>query len=324
MKNIILIIIFNIFLNAYAQINDKKPIREDRSTHNESFMPPEGSYTITPLSTLNIKEISDKECAIADYYYNIKDFKSAYFWIDKVETLGEMWDYLYFKKGVCEYENKEYQKSIISFSRCIELAKNKNDFYKKGNSSMLITETLDELNNRERDSLFNFKISKLTYFLENKINDSLYTNVVYGDGRFLISTYDLIPLVSKADVYIQRGNVKSQLEDYRGAIADYSKAIEIENDPNNKKGRYYINPNCYALAYFNRGLAKSNLKDYNGSLIDFSKVIALNPKEADAYYNRGLSKLNLNQKESACLDFSKAGELGHENAYELIKKYCNN
>jgi hypothetical protein len=38
---------------------------------------------------------------------------------------------------------------------------------------------------------------------------------------------------------------------------------------------------------------------------------------------RAYSKLYLKQKKSACLDLSKAGELGLEEAYEEIKKYCN-
>ena len=34
------------------------------------------------------------------------------------------------------------------------------------------------------------------------------------------------------------------------------------------------------------------------------------------------SKLKLGQKESGCLDLSRAGELGYNEAYEAIKKYC--
>ena len=112
-----------------------------------------------------------------------------------------------------------------------------------------------------------------------------------------------------AEEYFERGNSKYDLQDYQGAIADYSKAIEL-------------NPN-YSGAYNNRGVSKLNLQDYRGAIADFSKAIQLDPNFSDAYYNRGLSKLALKQKNSACLDWSKAGELGDGDAYDLIKEHCN-
>ena len=33
--------------------------------------------------------------------------------------------------------------------------------------------------------------------------------------------------------------------------------------------------------------------------------------------------IKLGQKNSGCLDLSKAGELGHFDAYDVIKDYCN-
>ena len=42
-----------------------------------------------------------------------------------------------------------------------------------------------------------------------------------------------------------------------------------------------------------------------------------------AYWRRGTAKIRLGLKESGCLDFSKAGELGEQEAYNEINKYCN-
>ena len=53
------------------------------------------------------------------------------------------------------------------------------------------------------------------------------------------------------------------------------------------------------------------------------KLTEINPNFTDAYHDRGLAKILLGQKDSGCLDFSKAGELGHAQAYEAIKKNCN-
>jgi len=110
------------------------------------------------------------------------------------------------------------------------------------------------------------------------------------------------------NVYFKHANEMVHLKDFRGAIAEYSKAIEI--DPKHKD------------AYNNRGFAKSNLLDFSGSVADYTMAIEIDPKYAEAYNNRGLAKMKLDQKDSGCLDLKKARELGYEDAYEAIKKYC--
>ena len=109
--------------------------------------------------------------------------------------------------------------------------------------------------------------------------------------------------------YYLNGIAKANLQDYIGAISDYTIAIEL--DPKD------------AETYFCRGDAKQKLQDYRGAISDYSKVIELDPKRAEAYVWRGIAKLNLGQKDGWCLDLSKAGELGYEDAYVAIRKFCN-
>ena len=112
-----------------------------------------------------------------------------------------------------------------------------------------------------------------------------------------------------AIAYFNRGLSKAKLQDYRGAIADYNKAIELTPDD--------------VGAYNNRGIAKKNLQDYRGAIADYNKAIELEPNYSKAYYNRGNAKYELKDLDGACLDWSKAGELGDSGAYDLIKQYCN-
>ena len=99
--------------------------------------------------------------------------------------------------------------------------------------------------------------------------------------------------------YFKRGEVKSKnLNNYKGAIEDYSLAIEICNNevkqnPADKDG------NTPVGAVF----ARLEIRDY--------------------YLARGNSQLKIGDIDKACLDFSKAGELGEASAYELIRMYCN-
>ena len=77
-----------------------------------------------------------------------------------------------------------------------------------------------------------------------------------------------------AETYFNRGLAKLELKDYYGAIADYTRAIEL-------------NPQ-YADAYNNRGYAKSNLKDYNGAIADMNEALRLDPDNGQVKYLKSL------------------------------------
>ena len=59
--------------------------------------------------------------------------------------------------------------------------------------------------------------------------------------------------------YNQIGNEKFILEDYLGAIIEYTKALEF-------------NPG-EAEPWYNRGNAKYNIEDFHGAIEDYSKAI---------------------------------------------------
>ena len=61
-----------------------------------------------------------------------------------------------------------------------------------------------------------------------------------------------------AFAYYNRGNIYSQLSDYRAAIADYDKALSL-------------NPN-FAEAYYNRGLTLIFLGNNKQGITDLSKA----------------------------------------------------
>lgn len=94
--------------------------------------------------------------------------------------------------------------------------------------------------------------------------------------------------------YCYKGTFKIKLGDNKGAIEDFTKAIEL-------------NPND-AEAYGNRGIAKVNLRDNIGAIKDFTKAIELNPNAKEAYSNRGIAKVNLGDNKGAIEDLTKAIE----------------
>ena len=106
------------------------------------------------------------------------------------------------------------------------------------------------------------------------------------------------------DAYYNRGIAKFDLSDYHGAIEDYSKAIEINQN--------------YADAYLYRGFAKFALTDYRGAIDDYSKLIEINPDYAYVYFFRGVAKFCLSDYHGAIDDYSKLIEIipDYENAYD--------
>ena len=99
-------------------------------------------------------------------------------------------------------------------------------------------------------------------------------------------------IAESEDFYFELGNQKLDLQDYKGAISDFTKAIGI----NPKDGD----------SYYNRGFAKENLEDYEGAISDYTKAIKINPEDGDIYYNRGIAKVNLEDFEGAISDYTKA------------------
>ena len=129
---------------------------------------------------------------------------------------------------------------------------------------------------------------------------------------------EMIDFISSIDNAYQRISIESdparQLHnrttrtyDYSEAIADLTKAIKLYSE--------------FAYAYYNR----ANLHALSGNLPeaydDYTKAIELNPNFAEAYYNRGLIQIYMKDTRKGCLDISKAGELGIEEAYDVLKTY---
>ena len=70
--------------------------------------------------------------------------------------------------------------------------------------------------------------------------------------------------------YLFRGNAKANLRNYKGAIADYDRAIAI--DPQN------------SLAYFSRGEAKHSLGDRQGGIADMNTMVQLSKGSDDKLF----------------------------------------
>jgi protein O-mannosyl-transferase len=104
-------------------------------------------------------------------------------------------------------------------------------------------------------------------------------------------------------IYNNRGISHNSLGNYRQAMQDFAKAIEIK-------------PN-YIESYYNRGLAYNGLGNYRQALEDFNKTIEKIPGNADPYISRGIAYNGLGNYRQALEDFNKSIQMrpGHAGAY---------
>ena len=104
----------------------------------------------------------------------------------------------------------------------------------------------------------------------------------------------------KAFTYFRRGLAYDKKGDLDRAIADFTKALEL--DPN------------HAPAYYYRGLAYDKKGDLDRAIADFTKALELDPNHAPAYYYRGLAYDKKGDLDRAIADFTKALELDPNDA----------
>jgi lipoprotein NlpI len=143
----------------------------------------------------------------------------------------------------------------------------------------------------------------------------------------------------KGEDYVRSGYAKWAKGDLDGAIADYTKGIELK--PDDAQAYYFrgdakrvkgdsdgaipdftkaiqLNPN-YAFAYGNRGTAKQAKGDWDGAIADYTKAIQLNPKDSWSYHNRGCLRYEARDFTNALVDFRKELEFDSTNDYTRFR-----
>ncbi|MEH2196727.1 toll/interleukin-1 receptor domain-containing protein [Nostoc sp.] len=103
-----------------------------------------------------------------------------------------------------------------------------------------------------------------------------------------------------ADAYIKRGDARYWLKDYQGAIKDYTQAIQLA--PKN------------ADAYIKRGKIRHFIKNYQGAIKDYTQAIQIVPNNVNAYIERGHSRFFLKEYQAAIDDYTRAIQITPDSA----------
>jgi len=203
-------------------------------------------------------------------------------------------------------------------------------------STMKVDSVKTLLNRTEQEKMKSSSNAYL-YFYQGLLN-----SMVHNFNQSLKAYSTAIALDPKFELaYFNRANTRYLMVEYVNSLNDYSQVITIEGkatthrDDKSETTEYVdyqeviddlteaikLNPK-FGFAYYNRANVKCLTKDFTGAIDDYTQSINVGPEMPQAYYNRGLTLIYLQDNEKGCLDMSKAGELGMQEAYPVIKKYC--
>jgi tetratricopeptide (TPR) repeat protein len=97
-----------------------------------------------------------------------------------------------------------------------------------------------------------------------------------------------------------RGIAKFNLAQYAEAIKDYNQAIKLDEG--------------YKSAYRNRALAQDKLARYADAIADYDRLLALDPQNGDALGNRGADKVRMGRYADALADLNLTISINPANA----------
>src|SRR5262245_11133397 len=123
----------------------------------------------------------------------------------------------------------------------------------------------------------------------------------------LLPTIAFALLLSGAELHLARGESLSAAHDYDGAMAEYTKAIQLKPD--------------YAEAYNDRGFAYYLKGQAEQAISDFTQAIRLRPNYPKAYNSRGVVYMSHGYGSAkAVADFDRAIALKPDFRYAYINR----
>lgn len=239
----------------------------------------------------------------ADFWSAIEDY-------NKVIAEFPACAYLYTLRGKVYKAFPNYPKAIADYSKAIELSTSTTanyiargeTYYAKGDYNSAIADYTSAIGLRNAQINIAIPSADIPKWEDGKPVDSAFVS------RF----------VEDDSIYINRGNAYYMKADYPKAIADYSRAIELNTTPVDNLGEE-LGPGK-SLAYANRGNVYLAKGEKEKAILDYTKAIELDPKYSSAYLNRGNAYSDKNEKDKAFDDYNKVISLAPQNADAYLQR----
>lgn len=224
-----------------------------------------------------------------------EDYETALTAFTQVIQHDDQFNAAYSNRCLVNLQLDRLEDAIADCSQALELQPyNPEDYLNRGLALLRAGDVTEAI--ADYDQLLKFRPSDfrarynrgLAYF---ELGDYRRAIVDYGE-----SLRETMPLdyASLSEIHSDRGLSELLLEDYQGAIADFTQAI------------YFNHKN--ARAYYNRACANQRQGETAKALADFSQVIALSAGYPDAYLSRGLIYQQMGKQQEAMADLQQAAQ----------------
>jgi tetratricopeptide (TPR) repeat protein len=267
--------------------------------HKDSVDYDKLQYYSMEIDALNRKNNNNPFLVISNKKNNLSQWKVEEYskkiaWQNEFINNNKKLSRGYFNRAVYYDLRNDYNKSIVDFDKAIKSDERAIMKYFSNGSTP---------SNTKRQNAFTTTL--LSYF------GRAVTRMKMADYIQSLST-----LPEPSTLTIKGVATQEEEEDKDGTIMDYSEILD------DYEKVIFMNPR-FIFGWFNMANVKVKQRNYIGAIEDYSKAIEIENDYAEAYYNRGLTRIFLDDLEGGAIDLSKAGELGIEEAYNVIKRYCN-
>jgi tetratricopeptide (TPR) repeat protein len=292
---------------------------------NENFQNAENkintALTLDPLNLLCMEKKASLSLKNKNYHIAIED-------ANKIKKQYPNNINAYIISGISYYHLNKNEDAVKEFKQAqsihliLSSNNNQNEYYAsfyelygligeallKEKKSILAKEYFDLALNYSIDSLETASILYNLGFMKSEYDKNPKEAIYYYTRA--IDLYPNNALKRKSEAFFNRGLNKRFMDDFEGAIADYTMAITCRPD--------------YIKAINNRGFLKLKKNDLHAAINDFTLVIELDNNATSmtkiALGNRGFAKITLHQ--DGCQDLKRAIKLGNESVIEFFKKNC--
>ena len=201
------------------------------------------------------------------------------------------------------------------------------DYYQ--NQILIYDQRIEQNKHLSNNYLYRGIFKSLTGNFNGAIDD--YNQAIKLDERNLLAYFmranTRVKMIEAIETISTPSELNTVQQSYKQTFEDDNKELKKFNDAlddilTDYSVVLYMNPD-FSFGYFNRGNIYCKNERYLSALDEYNRAVQIDPDFAEAYYNRGLVRILLNDVNGGAKDLSRAGELGIEESYNVIKRYCN-